>query len=91
MKRLTNTRLSFLIALAYVVAGTVYGYRYWVALDDSGPLTDALLYSFYPAAMPVGLFLWSERNPLPYTLLTEAVVLLLLWGLLRLLLGWLRP
>jgi chloramphenicol O-acetyltransferase len=82
-QKISNRKLSFLIAFFYVLTGTFYSYWEFKSL-----ITDGILYYlFFPVAFFPFLILFTEREPgfmiLMCQLITLFFVWSLVWGVLR--------
>ena len=85
---------SFLIALIYVILGTVYSQLYWTDFM-AGTIVWTILYWFFiPVAFVPIMLIYVEREPFLSIVISQSVALLFIWALFFgciKLFRWLRP
>lgn len=78
LTKISNKKLSFFIALAYVALATFYSYWSMRNLVSDG----VLYYLFYPASIFPDIILFSEREPWFMIVICQIFTLFLIWPLI---------
>lgn len=73
--RISNKKLAFYVALAYVVLATIYSYWTMRNLEGGG----ILYYFFFPALFFPSLILFTEREPGLMVLICQIITLFIIW------------
>jgi len=69
--RMSNRKLSLIIAFVYVVLGTFYSYY---AINNM--ISDGIIYYiFFPVSFLPQLILFTERDPFVYILICQTITL----------------
>ena len=84
MRALSIKRLSFIIACLYVGIGTIYALTYWTyASIGLGETIGKILFVFFlPTSFVAIAILFAERNPAGFLILSQTVILFVIWGII---------
>lgn len=83
MKKISNKKLSFIIAFLYVGFGTIYSYNFWNYGGNfaSGEFETFLYYFFYPVSIFPLIIIFTESEPCLYLFISQTITLFAVWGI----------
>ena len=74
-RKISNKKLSFYLALFYVILATIYTYWAMTNLVSDG----FLYYIFFPATIFPSLILFTEREPGIFLLICQTITFFIIW------------
>ena len=89
-QKMSNKKLSFIVSVAYVGLGTIYGLTYWTEYNSVNAFSDFLFNFFMPASFLLEGILFAERNPFPLALLTQTTTFFIFCGMTYILISIFR-